>query len=53
MFWIKSNFLLLEKKNPLSMDVMLGIKLCLESVWIYEVLGNVTKLQMELVKNYL
>lgn len=35
------------------MDTMLGIKLCLESVWIYEVLENITKLQMELLTNSL
>jgi hypothetical protein len=46
------NFLLI-KKNPLSMDITLGIKLCLESVCIYEVLENITKLQMELVINSL
>jgi len=32
---------------------MLGIKLCLESACIYEVLEKATKLQMDLVKNSL
>jgi hypothetical protein len=35
------------------MDIMLGIKLCTESVCICEVLENITKLQMELVINSL
>jgi hypothetical protein len=35
------------------MDIMFGIKLCLESVRIYVVLENISKFQMELVKNSL
>ena len=37
MFSIESNFLLF-KKNPLSVDIILEIKLCIESVCIYDVL---------------
>jgi len=35
------------------MDIMLGIKLCLGNVCIYEVLEHIAKLQMELVINSL
>jgi hypothetical protein len=39
-------------KHPLSVDIILGIKLCLEHC-IYGVLENITELQMELLSNSL